>query len=117
MPAGSVSTLHALRKLTSVRVLYPVWSILFVVAFTWQQITVLLGHVRQWMIDAEYVLEERVENYQPDGDDDEIASGTATTRMLPIVEAAPEREDDEWEDIADDARGVEEREFEVDVGA
>lgn len=29
----------------------------------------LLGRVRQWMIDAEYVVYERVENYEPEADD------------------------------------------------
>jgi E3 ubiquitin-protein ligase MARCH6 len=99
------------------RVLYPVWSMVFIVAFTWQQIMIVLGHVRQWMIDAEYVLEERVENYEPEGDeeddddDDEAAArGTAKgqARDEPIgaetpVPALGERErDDEWEDMAED---------------
>jgi len=107
--------------LMAVRVLYPLWSILFIIAFTWHQLTVLLARVRQWMIDAEYVLEERVENYEPEGEGAEgigaALGGTVLGAgpMTPVVQAA--RDDDEWEDIADDARGDDERrrEFPIDI--
>ncbi|KLT41435.1 hypothetical protein CC85DRAFT_286468 [Cutaneotrichosporon oleaginosum] len=47
------------------RMMYPVSTTVLLVSMSWRMIAAVLARVRQWMIDAEYVVEERVENYEP----------------------------------------------------
>lgn len=61
-----------------------------------------LGTWKQHMIDAEYVLEERVENYEPEAADKQ-ENGTAEA-PVGLVKKQKKRgdDDDEWEDVSDD---------------
>lgn len=46
--------------------MYPITSAGLVVWACWRPLRDIASRVRQWVIDAEYVVEERVENYEPD---------------------------------------------------
>lgn len=87
----------------AVRMSYPLWSCLFIVIFSWQRIKVALGQIRQWMIDAEYVLEERVENYEPQPEDEEANEAHVKDADIPVALAMEgnEWEADEWEDLGE----------------
>lgn len=73
--------------------MYPLTSAGFVLFTSRRAITKTADRVRQWMIDAEYVVEERVENYEPsaDGPLDNDSTVVEPDHDL-IVEG-------EWEDV------------------
>lgn len=68
--------------LTPVRMMYPVTLVVILLTVTWKKLSDMAGSARQWIFDAEYVIEERVENYEPDEDEDDEKS-----------------KDEEWEDV------------------
>lgn len=51
------------------RLTYPLLFVPCTIYFMRGSLSSLLSKVRQWMIDAEYVVYERVENYEPEADD------------------------------------------------
>lgn len=79
--------------------MYPITTTALLAFVSWRVISSILTRVRQWMIDAEYVVEERVENYEPGAEGD----GEGEWAPVEVLEEdAPvpgqvEREDD-WED-------------------
>lgn len=88
--------------------MYPITTTALLAFVSWRVISSVVTRVRQWMIDAEYVVEERVENYEPGA---EVDGGAEWAHIDPmgVVEADAmalgnggngnaEAEED-WEDV------------------
>lgn len=93
-------------QLTTVRMMYPITTTALLGVVSWRVISSVLTRVRQWMIDAEYVVEERVENYEPDNYEHPAEAEWAHQLLDPVyvVEDGPEvpgnaEPEDEWEDV------------------
>lgn len=85
-------------ELTSVRAMYPITTTVLLVAMSWRVISAVLARVRQWMIDAEYVVEERVENYEP-GTEAEWAPEGGVVEEEGAANPEVLEQEEEWEDV------------------
>jgi len=58
-----------------------------------------ISNLRQTMIDAEYVVEERVENYDPTAHSAQADQGSPIPRHAEVVD---DEDDDQWVDEGED---------------
>lgn len=81
------------------------WTMLLVL-MSWRAIKATFNRIRQWMIDAEYVVAEQVENYEPDTPASvELIPGTVYEVIdgemgEAVVDQSDGEGEAEWEDIA-----------------
>lgn len=81
------------------RMMYPVTSAGMLMLASWRVISEILHRIRQWMIDAEYVLEERVENYDPADEDTALPEVTVLGPGGVVQRLVPGPDEDDWEDV------------------
>ncbi|BEI83081.1 hypothetical protein CcaverHIS002_0309490 [Cutaneotrichosporon cavernicola] len=81
------------------RMMYPITTTVLLVAMSWRVIATLLVRVRQWMIDAEYVVEERVENYEPGAEPEWAPEDVVVGAEGAVNAAEPVEQEEEWEDV------------------
>jgi len=62
------------------------------------QIQDRLRILKQWMVDAEYVVEERVENYDPAAESAQASKNSPAQRHADV----DEEDDDQWVDEGED---------------
>ncbi|KAL7421432.1 hypothetical protein Q5752_004318 [Cryptotrichosporon argae] len=93
------------------RLMYPLTSTVYVLFYSRHIIRDYVAKARQRMVDAEYVLEERVENYDPQQDAEQSGATTPEEAAVPAATAATQvfedveegTDDDDDADDADDA--------------
>ncbi|GMK59202.1 hypothetical protein CspeluHIS016_0702170 [Cutaneotrichosporon spelunceum] len=85
------------------RMMYPITTTALLVSISWRIIAAVVVRTRQWMIDAEYVVEERVENYEPGveaaSEDVVVEAEEGPANLADAANPAPVEQEEEWEDV------------------
>ena len=87
----------------TVRMMYPLTLIFIIGLAARQSITTRLSALRQKVIDAEYVLEEKVENYEPSLDAENVP---VEEGIIEILEGEEDGLGGEWVDEDDNEGDV-----------